>query len=364
MHRHRARLLREGPQRRLPAPALSAARDLGEGSRLIRTPYRLSLFGGGTDYPHWFLRHGGAALGASLARYCFVWVSDASSGAAPFPPHEQHKQDAILSACGWGERRPTLRRRHGLPPRSGLGGSSALTVGLLHASHAAMGRGVTREDLAREAIDVEHRLLREEVGCQDPILVALGGLRRIDFHTDGSYACTAVPLSRDRQRYLESRLLLVHVGAPRTRNMAARTALAAATETGILHEIRDLVDASYDLLVDASSDLDQLGPLLHRTWELKRRLTRGITNDTIDAFYGEALRAGATGGKLLGAGGGGFLLLHVPTERRAQVLHAVGGNLSLPVRFDFSGTTVVAPPAEGEISRGSFLPTPWGRAGS
>lgn len=321
---------------------------------ITRTPYRLSLFGGGTDYPAWFREHGGAAIASSIDKYCYLTCRY-------LPPFFSHRSRIVYSRVEYVQRNmdiehPAVRAvlsylgiddgvevHHDgdLPARTGIGSSSAFTVGLLHALYALKGRLRTGVELARDAIHVEQELLREAVGCQDQIVTALGGLVRLDFSSSGEWHASPLSLSVARTEELQQHLMLFYTGLARTASeVAAEQLRQLPAITPALHDMQALVPEAQAVLC-GSGPLTALGPLLHETWQLKRTLTDLVTTPNIDEMYGRARAAGALGGKLMGAGGGGFLVLFTEPERQPAVRAALSGMLEVPFAFDCSGSQLL-----------------------
>lgn len=316
---------------------------------LTATPYRVSLFGGGTDHPGWFREQPGAVLGFAIQHYCHVAVRPLPLAAArgdlryrivysrveDQPSVAAIEHPAVRGALQYLELDTPLEITHlgDLPARSGLGSSSAFTVGLLHALHLLKEENVSREQLAEEAIAVERGLLQEAGGWQDQLLTALGGARLLRF-SGGDWASDNLELSAEYVAELESSLVLVHTGTLRNAPTLAAAQLAegntGATVEGALctpafarRLMAQQAEQAAELL-RSEKPLSELGPLLDTTWQLKRGLAEGVTLDHIDELYAHGLACGATGGKLLGAGGGGFLLFFVPPRRRADFLSKIG----------------------------------------
>jgi D-glycero-alpha-D-manno-heptose-7-phosphate kinase len=322
---------------------------------ISRTPFRVSLFGGGTDYPEWFRQHGGAVLSTTIDKYCFISVRE-------LPPFFDHRFRVVYSVVenvrDIGEiahpavravlerLRPSkgLEIHHDgdLPARSGLGSSSAFTVGLLGAMHALEGRYTSKEELAREAIYVEQCLLREPVGLQDQISTAYGGFNHILFRPDGAYEVQPMILPRNRLAALQDHLLLVFTGKSRRAAEVAQSVIENVKHKGdALRTLQQTVAAAIEILRSSSTDIFEIGRLLDEAWRVKRTLSDRISNATIDDLYDAARRAGAVGGKLLGAGGGGFVLLFARPENHGRVRDAMGGLITVPFRFDTSGCRIV-----------------------
>jgi D-glycero-alpha-D-manno-heptose-7-phosphate kinase len=322
---------------------------------ISRTPFRVSLFGGGTDFPAWYLRHGGAVIGGAIDKYCTISLRT-------LPPFFQHRSRivysnielvqniseiqhpavrAVLSEMGV-VNGVELHHDGDLPARSGLGSSSSFTVGLLHAVNAYQGRMVSKAELAAEAIRIEQQVIAEHVGCQDQIWAAYGGLNRIDFHSDGSIDVTPLVLARERREELQNHLTLYFTGISRLASEIEKQKVAnfSAREAN-LHRMRAMVDEAAAILASPGRSLDELGRMLHESWMLKRDLSPNVSSPEIDEIYAAAREAGALGGKLLGAGGGGFLLLCTPPERQEAVRRRLSRLISVAVRFDFNGSKIV-----------------------
>jgi len=321
---------------------------------ICRTPLRVSFFGGGTDYPAWFSEHGGAFLSTTITRYSYVMCRS-------LPPFfdvrgritwsmvenvntlDEIKNPVVREVLRFLEAEPTLDiHYHGdLPARTGLGSSSAFAVGLLNALHALRGEFAGKADLAREAITVERDLIGDTVGIQDQIAAAYGGLNYVTIDTDGAFSARPVVISRRRAKELESHLLLIYTGISRSASSIAASQIKAMPDHGAqMRRIRALVDEAHAILRE-QGDIREFGKLLHDTWQMKRSLSRHITTDFVDEAYSAALGAGAIGGKLLGAGGGGFLLIFAEPHRHEEVRAALRSLLFVPIEFDFQGSQII-----------------------
>lgn len=324
------------------------------------TPFRVSFFGGGTDFPEFYRQHGGAALCTTIDKYCYISLHELSA----FFPHRFRasymKTELVQHPAEF--QHPLIREclRHlepdqpmeiahvaDLPGRTGLGSSSAFTVGLLHALHAFRGERATPEDLAREAILVERERVGDPGGHQDQYAAAYGGFLRLDFAPSGRVGIRQVPLLAPRLRELEERLMLFYTGieqsaAPILAEQKSRT----AENTAALLEMRRLVDQAEEILT-AGHTLDPFGELLHRAWEVKKGLSSGISNAAIDGAYAAARAAGALGGKLLGAGGRGFLLLYAPPARHDAVRAALRGLRDVAFALSRGGSRILFPAPVG-----------------
>lgn len=321
---------------------------------ISRTPYRISFFGGGTDYPAWYRRHGGAVLSATINKYCYL-------ACRYLPPFHEHRIRVVYSKIELCQRvdeiaHPAVRAalrylrinrgieiQHGgdLPGRSGVGSSSAFTIGLLHALHALKGEVVGKKRLAREGIHLEQDVLKETVGSQDQVNAAYGGLNRINFLPTGDFTVLPMTLTRERLAELNSQLLLFYTGIKRTAAEVASSYVTdmeeRASQLRLMHE---LVDQACDLL-NSRRDLTGFGELLHRAWLAKRSLSDKVSNSDVDELYKQARLAGAVGGKLLGAGGGGFILLFVPPNKQAKVRKRLSRLIEVPFQFEFSGSQII-----------------------
>ncbi len=332
-----------------------------------RTPFRVSLFGGGTDYPDWISQHGGAVLGMAINKYCYLSVRS-------LPPFFEHRHRIVYSAIELVReiheiRHPAVRAvfselavKDGLevhhdadlPARSGLGTSSAFTVGLLNALYALRGRMASKAELGVEAIRIEQQVIRESVGCQDQVWAAYGGLNRIEFPREGGFSVKPVVLGYERRQEFVGSLLLVFSGLSRYASDVAEEKIAniGRNERQLL-AIQRMVDEAMELLLDEREPVHRLGEMLHQSWMLKRSLAGRVTNDRIDEIYNAAIAAGASGGKLLGAGGGGFLVFVIQPERRAAVCEALRGLIQVSFDIDNEGSRIMVYKPNGIGDRGS-----------
>jgi D-glycero-alpha-D-manno-heptose-7-phosphate kinase len=321
---------------------------------ISRTPYRISFFGGGTDYPAWYRQNGGAVLGTAIDKYCFIT-------ARYLPPFFEHRLRLVYSKIEDCQRvadiqHPVVRTvlemlgvergleiHHDgdLPARSGMGSSSAFTVGFLHAMYALLGRLSSQKQLAAQAIHVEQDLIGETVGAQDQIFASFGGFNCIEFQRDGGFRVEPLTLPKERLGALNGSLMLFYTGLRRTASgVAASYVTDIEARTKQLNRMRQMVDEGMKILAGNDS-LDAFGDLLDEAWRLKRSLSGLVSNTQVDEIYAEARRAGARGGKLLGAGGGGFLLFYVPAACRQQVKERLRELLWVPFQFDTSGSQIV-----------------------
>jgi D-glycero-alpha-D-manno-heptose-7-phosphate kinase len=325
---------------------------------IVRTPLRVSFFGGGTDHPAWFNRpEPGAVLSTTINKYVYVQLRRLPVG---FAFSYRAASGLLEEAKTLNDiRHPIVREvlRHyaatndigyeiicnaDLLSRAGLGSSSAFTVSLLHALFGDQQRLASKPLLAREAIFVEQKLLNEAVGCQDQIAAAYGGLNRIDFSSNGDHRVTPIRLAVARRLELEQAIMLFFTGFTRLANDIERRKIAKFADRSVeLRSLYEMVNEGERILVDPSRPLEELGELLHYTWTTKRRLDDSVSNPTIDERYEAGLKAGSLGGKLLGAGGGGFLLMLVPRKRQAAVMAAMRGMSHVRIRMECKGTSIL-----------------------
>lgn len=321
---------------------------------ISRTPFRVSFFGGGTDYPVWYREHGGAVLATTIDKYCYLtcrrlppFFSHRSrlvySKVETVQSNDQIEHPAVRGVLRYLNITDGLEIHHDgdLPARTGLGSSSSFTVGFLHALYGLNGRMPTKLQLAQEAIHVEQQVLQESVGSQDQIMAAFGGFNRIDFSTDHRFQVSPVIMNEEQRVRLQEHLMLFFTGFSRTASeIASEQIHATPNKTDELRLMRQMVDEAIRLL-QGGDDLASFGRLLHDSWQLKRSLTSRISTPQIDALYEMARRAGAIGGKLLGAGGGGFLLLCVRPDEQDRVKEALRGVLHVPFRFETGGSRII-----------------------
>jgi len=322
---------------------------------ITRTPFRISFFGGGTDYPGWFRDHGGAVLATTIDKYCYITCRRLP----PFFEHkhrivysridnvqrpEQIEHPAVRAVLQWAQVSDGLEIHHDgdLPARSGLGSSSSFTVGLVHALHALRGQMAGKEALARNAIHIEQDLIGENVGSQDQVSAAFGGFNRIEFRRDGGVDVAPVILPAGRREELKSHLMLCFTGLSRIASEVSKSKIDnLKNRAEELHRMRAMVDEAAGILQDVRRPIADFGKLLDASWQYKRRLSDKVSTPEIDHIYETAMVAGATGGKLLGAGGGGFMLLFAAPERQAAIRDRLANLVHVPFEFDDSGSKVV-----------------------
>lgn len=318
-----------------------------------KTPFRMSFLGGGTDYEPFFNEYGGSVISTTFNKFCYVSVRHLPRF---FEYRNQFTYSRIERTRSVDEiEHPMVRNAMkmlnmdelfisydaDLPARSGLGSSSSFAVGLLHAFHALKGHFVSKKDLAREAIYLERTLCAESGGWQDQIAVAYGGMNRIDFFPDG-FEVKPIIITPERKTALNRNLMLFFTGFSRLSSEIAEEQMRSTDKkTADLWEMLRLVDVGEAILSDRHGDLDDFGRLLNETWQLKRGITHKVSTDALDEIYSAAMKNGALGGKLLGAGGGGFFLFYVPQEYQPQVRDALADCLYVPYQFEDSGTKIL-----------------------
>ena len=321
---------------------------------ISRTPFRVSFFGGGTDYPTWYRKHGGAVLATTINKYCYITCRY-------LPPFFEHKIRLVYSKienCHSIDeiRHPSIREavrfvgidrgleiHHDadLPARCGMGSSSSFTVGLLQALHALKGEMASKRQLLQESLHVEQELLQETVGSQDQTAAAYGGLNHIQFHESGDISVRPVILPLDRKQELDAHLMLFYTTIKRTASDVAKTYVEKLDDKKTQMRImKDLVKEGLRIL-SSGGDISGFGELLDEAWQIKRGLSHKTSNSAVDGIYERARAAGATGGKLTGAGGGGFMLLFVPPDRQESVKAALDDLIHVPFGLEPSGSQIV-----------------------
>lgn len=318
-----------------------------------KTPFRMSFFGGGTDMQAYFEEHGGAVLSTTFDKYTYVSVRHLPRF---FEHRNQFTYSKIEKTINVDEfEHPLVRSAMqyldmhdlcisydaDLPARSGLGSSSSFAVGLLNAFHALKGQYVSKEQLAKEAIHVERVLCAESGGWQDQIAAAYGGMNRITFGAEG-FEVSPVIIQKERKDLLNQNLMMFFTGFSRFSSEIEKEKVKVIRDkTAELKEMAQLVNAGEAVLTDRHGDLDEFGRLLHYSWQLKRGFSKGVSTSDLDQIYQTAMDHGAIGGKLLGAGGGGFFVFYVPQERQQNVCEALKDLLYVPFKFEESGTKIL-----------------------
>jgi len=321
---------------------------------ISRTPFRISFFGGGTDYPVWYKENGGAVLGTTIDKYCYITCRY-------LPPFFEHKSRIIYSEMEHVQDineihhpsvRETLRfmgitegveihHDGDLPAMTGLGTSSSFTVGLLHALYALKGIMPSKMQLALDSIHIEQERIKENVGSQDQTLAAFGGFNRIDFGGKNDIQVQPIIIKPQVLELLQDHLLLLFTGFSRNASeIAGEQIKNIPHKKAILSTMRQMVDEAINIL-NGNNDLLEFGKLLHESWQLKRSLTDKISTPQVDDIYTAARDAGAIGGKLLGAGGGGFMLLFARPEIHPKIKEKLSRLLHVPFQFENLGSQII-----------------------
>ncbi len=320
---------------------------------ISRTPFRISFFGGGTDYPKWYEENGGTVLSTTINKYCYITCRH-------LPPFFEHKHriaysvvecvkniqeikhPAVRAIMNFLEVSNGLEIHHDgdLPARSGIGSSSSFTVGLLNSLYALKGRMISKEELASLAIHIEQKVIGEAVGSQDQIAAAYGGLNKIDFHRDGSFSVKPVVLHTDRLESLNKHLMLFFTGFSRTAEVVAKSKIENFDRKKThLVKMGQMVTEGLNIL-QSSEDLTKFGQLLHEGWRLKRELSNMVSNDSIDQIYQAGIDNGAVGGKILGAGGGGFILFFASPDKHQKIREALRDLIEVEFKFESHGSHI------------------------
>jgi D-glycero-alpha-D-manno-heptose-7-phosphate kinase len=319
-----------------------------------RTPFRISLFGGGTDYPAWYMDHGGSVLGMTINKYCYLSVR-------VLPPFFEHKHRVVYSRIELVKEiseieHPSVRAvmsemdiQQGLeihydgdlPARSGLGSSSSFTVGLLNFLHAFQGKMISAKALAEEAIRIEQDVIGEAVGSQDQVW-AQGGLNRIDFQHGGGFDVRPVVIDAERRTELNDHMMLFFTGFSRIAAVLEKEKIANVPNRKTqLRALGAMVDEGMQILQNRHCPIVEIGELLNEAWRLKKEMSDKVSTGAIDEIYEAALDAGATGGKILGAGGGGFMLLITPPENQQKVRERLADLTHVSIKIGSPGSRIM-----------------------
>jgi len=323
---------------------------------ISRTPFRISFFGGGTDYPVWYRHNPGAALATTIDKYCYITCGF-------LPPFFECKHRIVYSKWEMANKiseiqhpsvRETLRFlkikggisiQHvgDLPARSGMGSSSSFTVGLLNALYALKGKIVSKKQLALEAIDIEQNWMKEHIGSQDQVTVSFGGFNKMEFKGGrNNIEVTPVTVDQKKIRLFQNHLMLFFTGLSRTASEIAEEQIKTIPQKKReLNRMYEMVQEAINILNEDRPSFTRFGKLLHENWEIKRTLSSKITNTRIDEIYKTARRAGAIGGKILGAGGGGFILFFVKPELQHKVKAKLRQLLYVPFKFEELGSQII-----------------------
>ncbi len=322
---------------------------------ISRTPHRISFFGGGTDYPAYSLKHGGKVLGVAIDKYCYLSLRK-------LPPYFDFKHRIVYSKIEnvktIGEIiHPSVREtlkyleidfgvsvHHDgdIPARSGMGSSSAFTVGFLNSVYALKGKMTSKDELTREAIYIEQDLIKESVGSQDQAFASYGGFNVIEFLQNGEILVRPIIITPERLKAFEDSLMLFFTGLSRTASEIASDKIKnIPNNKHNLSQMKELVEEAYKTITSPNRNLNEFGTLMNETWELKKKLSNKITKPEIEEMYETAIRNGAIGGKLCGAGGGGFMVLYVEPQNQPKVKEALKDYLYVPFNFDFNGSKII-----------------------
>jgi D-glycero-alpha-D-manno-heptose-7-phosphate kinase len=322
---------------------------------ISKTPFRISFFGGGTDYPVWYKENGGSVLSTSIDKYCYI-------STRYLPPFfdfkysiryriEEKTKDineiqhpSVRECLKYLGVKDGIEMAHSndLPARSGIGSSSSFTVGFLNALYALNGKMTYKKQLAQDAINIEQNLIKENVGSQDQIAAAFGGLNRIDFDPSGDFAVRPVTIDKARIDDLQKNLMFFFTGFSREASEIAKEQIKSTPDKKKeLFAMRQMVDEAVNILNNKNNNLDNFGKLLNENWNLKKSLTSLISNQEIDNIYNAGIGAGALGGKLCGAGGGGFMLFYVPEQNQPKVKETLKHLLQVPFKFENEGSQII-----------------------
>jgi len=323
---------------------------------ISKTPYRISFFGGGTDYPAWFLKEEGVVLSTTIDKYCYlncrvlppffdnkfriVWSHIETVSTIPEILHPVVREGLRFLGIN-GDIGLEIHHQGDLPARAGMGSSSSFAVGLIKALTALKGQIIGKHEIALKAIELEQSILKENVGSQDQVAVAYGGFNIIRFSPNGEIRVEPVTISPTTIAELESRLMLFYTGTSRLASEVAGDIIAnLEKKRNVLRQMRSMVDESFSIL-KGNRCLDDFGKLLHESWMLKRQISDGISNSTINRIYKIATDHGSLGGKLLGAGSSGFMIFYVPPEKQQSVKDALAGYLYVPFKFENEGSSII-----------------------
>lgn len=324
---------------------------------ITRAPFRISFFGGGTDYPAWYKENGGAVLSTTINKYCYI-------SCRYLPPFFAHKHRIVWSHIELPNeieeiQHPAVREalkylninegveihhKADLPARSGMGSSSTFSVCLLHALHSLIGKIISKRELALHAIHLEQERLKENVGSQDQVAAAYGGFNKIEFGGQNHLEIHPIVISPEKSDLLQNHFMLFFTGLSRTANEIVVEQIKNTEQKKKdfeLQMMREMVDEAIKILIKPNDGIDEFGKLLHEAWKIKRELSSQITNSHIDDIYETGLKAGASGGKLLGAGGGGFILFFAKPENQPKIKESLKHLLYVPFRFENSGSQII-----------------------
>lgn len=320
---------------------------------ISKTPYRISLFGGGTDYPDWYIRNGGQVISTSINKYVYI-------SCRILPSFFRHKYRILyaldekttdIKSIIHPSARETLKYlkiKNGLeihydgdlPARSGLGSSSAFTVGLLNCLKTQLNEKVSKKILAKETLFIEQKLVKETVGSQDQISTAYGGFNHIKFYKDGNFKVQKIDIPLNKIKKLEKNLVMFYTDIARRAELIANTYVNKINKLdSIFQNLNDSVNTAKKIL--NSGSIDDIGYMLDEFWEEKKKLSEKVSNPLIDKIYKKAKSAGALGGKILGAGGGGFILFYVPNRKKEKLKKALSNFTPIDIKFENSGSVII-----------------------
>jgi D-glycero-alpha-D-manno-heptose-7-phosphate kinase len=322
---------------------------------ISRTPFRISFFGGGTDYPVWYEKNGGMTLSATINKYAYITVRELP----PFFNYKHRIQYHLKEEVNSLEeiKHPVVREatkllgikkgiemvhNADLPARSGLGSSSTFTVGLLNALYAMKNQMVTKRELALNAINLEQNIIGEAVGSQDQTIAAFGGFNLIEFNKTQTFQVQEMPVSESRLKSLQENLILCFTGFARTAEDIAKSQIESTPfKEKEFIKMNEITNKAKEIILDKKISIDEFGKLLNEQWFLKKSLTEYISNEAIDKIYNTALNSGAIGGKLLGAGGGGFFLFYAKKKNHQKIKESLKDKLIVPFRFEKTGSQII-----------------------
>ena len=321
---------------------------------ISKTPFRISFFGGGTDHAEWYKNYGGAVLSTTFDKYCYISLRKLPnffdhkfrvvySKIESVQELDEIKHPSVRETLKFFDIKDGLEIHHDgdLPARSGIGSSSSFTVGLVKAIHAFNGKLISPEELANESIFIEQELIKECVGSQDQIAAAYGGFNKIEFKRSGEFVVNPVLLQPERVQSFNDHLMLFYTGISRFSSDIARSQLDNIDlNISKMKEMTRLVDQAIEILQDTKISINEIGSLMNQGWLLKKNLSNEISTKQIDKIYHDAINAGAIGGKILGAGGGGFILFFVEPKNHGSVRSALSNLTFVPFRFENSGSSI------------------------
>jgi D-glycero-alpha-D-manno-heptose-7-phosphate kinase len=321
---------------------------------ISRSPYRISFLGGGTDYNGWIKLHGGCCLSTTIDKYCYVLVKEITNfiGIRYKIVYRKIEMVGSLDDIEHSTARECIRysgidiplevHHYGdLPARSGVGSSSAYAVSLLNSLYVMKNKFASKRQLAEDAIYVEQKLLGQQVGLQDQIACAYGGLNKIEFLKSGNFNVFPIPINKERIDEFQNHLLLFYLGMDRTASDVASTFVPNIdSKRRQLRVSQDLVNEGIDVLC-SNKDIKLFGELLHEYWMIKKTLSDIVSSESIDGLYQIAIDNGAIGGKITGAGAGGMMLLFAEPKNHGRIINSLSGLVHVPFRFEFNGTTTI-----------------------